>query len=415
MTRSLLEWAAVALVLAVAVVALYPNAVLRPDEPATVPTDVIKRLPEQLDNGDLDEFCRYMNLSAEAVRHGRIYFPVSDFDCPVSFLFPAGAVRAATGWPPVRVLNYFTLVALWLGGLAAYGFVREVGAAGPVAAVAAVGLVGANYLATHHHRGHMHNVQLVWMGSAFWSLARLCRPRATWRPAAGLGLAMGGQLLSSPSYSVYLGYVGLPAFAVAWWLTRHRQTGVTRAEVTRFLLSLVGAIALSAFVASFYLVPRLSNPPVVYPAPVFMPWVIDKFIDFVEPAHPTLFVGFPLIVLGVLAVNWCVRQPRPETVAMTSTLAASAVMTLPAVPGTPYWVLYHVMPMVDHVRVPIRFFPIGLLMLLGLVAVHLTACTDGKRPAARWLTAGGLFVALVAGNWLISPWFYGPGGRILGP
>lgn len=411
MTRRWLEWPAAALALAAATLALHPVAALRPDAPLPIPAEVPKRVPDVNEAGDLSQFCDHLDLAAEAAARGTLYFPVSDFDCPVTFLASGGAVKAMTGWSSVRVVNLFALVSLWLGGLAAYALYREVGADGPVAAAAAAGLVGSNWLAQAHQRSHLNNVQLVWMGLAFLAVARLSRPGAGWRPLLVLGLAMGGQILSSPTYTLYLTYVGLPAFVLGWWLTRWRQAGVPRAEVGRFAGRVLAAAVLAGAVSAFYLAPRVGQLSTAYPPPFLYGVVFEKFIDLFEPAHPNLFVGLPLFVLGVLAVNWCVRQPRPGTVAMTATLAATASMTLPAVAVTPYWVLYHTMPLMDRIRNPIRFMPFVLMMLLGLVAVHLTACTDGKRPAYRWLAAVGLLAALAGGNWLVSPWYYAPGGQ----
>jgi hypothetical protein len=410
MTRTALEWAAVAAFLAAATAALHPNAVLRPDDPPAYPAEV-RRLADFFPEGDLPHFVEYLEQSADALRRGRVEFHVGEFDCPPTFLLPGAAVRVLTGWPPVRVVNAFALVGFWVGGLAAYGLFRDLGANGPTAAVAAAGLVGCNYLASAHHWGHLNNTQLAWMGFAFWATARLCRPGAGWRPAAGLGLAMGLQVLSSPSYTLYLAYAGLPAFAAGWWAVRWRRGEATRAEAGRFAAKLAAAVFLAAAVAAFYLVPRLGNPSPSYVPPVLGPVAFQKFVDMTDPAHPVLFIGFPLVVLGTLAVNWCCRHPRPETIALTATLGTAWAMTLPAVPGTPYWLMYHTMPLVDRVRTPVRFAPMALMMLLGLVAVYLSAWADGRRPAARWLAGGGLLAALLGGNWLVSPWYYAPGGR----
>ena len=90
---------------------------------------------------------------------------------------------------------------------------------------------------------------------------------------------------------------------------------------------------------------------------------------------------------------------------MAATLAIAVVMMVPAVPGTPYWAMYRTLPMIDHLRVPIRFFPIAQLMFLGLIAVYLTQ-TVSTRRGGTWSAAGVILLALLAGNVFLSPWYY---------
>src|SRR5262249_34883705 len=155
-----------------------------------------------------------------------------------------------------------------LNGVAAYGFLRAVGAAGPLAAVAALGYMTPNFVLYSQHMGHMNYVQLQWIAFAFWGLVGVLRPAAGWWSAVGLGAAMGLQLLSPPSFSLYLAYIGLPVFAVAYLLA---SPAAARPGSGRLVLRGLVAVAVALAIAGPYLVARLDLMPRAHlvPGPAF--------------------------------------------------------------------------------------------------------------------------------------------------
>ena len=366
-----------------------------PEESRRTPHDVT------LMCNDTQAFSDFLAWFTAELRDGRATVPVSHFDCPVTFLAPAGALQLATDWPAVRIINLFTLAAVFLNAVAAFGFLRAVGATGPVAAAGAIGYMSPNFVLYAQHMGHMNYVQVQWVAFAFWALVEVLRPGSGWLPAVGLGLAMGLQLLSSPAFSLYLAYVGLPVFAVTYLLSARREQ---RPNLVRLVLQGAVAVAVALAVAYFYLAPRFGAMPEPLRVPPGRGFTWNSFAEWFDPAHPALFLGVPLFALGVLAARWWWWNKTPTGTAMVATLLVCAACMLPAIKGTPYWVLREYAPLFDRMRVPMRFFPFVLLMTLGLVATYLSACATTRR--GRWgYTA--LFLAALAANWLLSPWVYG--------
>ena len=345
-------------------------------------------------------FSFHLTTSTEAVKRGTVYFPLSDFDCPITFLVPGGLLQWATGWPPIRVINVFTLVAVFLNGVAAFGLMRSGGAAGPVAAIAAVGYMAPNFVLYSQHMGHMNYVQVQWIAFTFWGLLATVRAGAGWWPAVGLGLAMGLQLLSSPSFALYLAYVALPLFAVTHWCVAPRP----RPQLLGLALRGTVAVAVALAVAGAYLFPRMGAMPGRFdvPGPSFT-W--NHLGELFDPAHPTLFVGVGLFALGVLAGRWCCSNRSPAVAAALVTMCVATLCMLPAISGTPYWALREYAPLFDRMRVPTRFIPIVILMLLAPISWYLTASAE-RRTWATWGYAALLFLALLC-NWLLSSWVCG--------
>ena len=407
--RPFSTWAAALPFFAAAAVLLTLPTVRTPDVPREAPLASVARYGGVMIANDteafvwhVDNFAARFAESPAAAFHREVYFPFPEFDCPVSFVFAGGLLKWATGWPGVRVVNAFTLAAVFLNGVAAFGFLRAVGAGGPVAAAAAVGYMAPNYVLYAQHMGHMNYVQLQWVAFAFWGLVAALRPGAGWASAAGLGLAMGLQLLSSPSFSLYLGYVGLPVFAAAHLLATPARD---RPSFGRLAARGLVAAGVATAVAAPYLVARLGLMPATYqvPGPAFT-W--SGFYELLDPAHPVLFIGTPLFALGVLAVGRWWGHRTPDGTAMVVTLVATTACMLPAVFPTPFWALREYAPLFDRMRVPTRFFPLALLMLLGLVGSHLTARAAARGPRAEWGHAAVILLALAVGGWLWSPWFY---------
>jgi hypothetical protein len=399
--RTARAWVCTLLFLATATLVLNLRTIIDLDAQRPAPDEAIARHPSTLDANDTFAFSYHLERSADAAGRGRIYFPLTEFDCPVTFLVPCGELKWVSDWPPVRLINLFTLVAVFLNGVAAFGFLRAVGAGGPVAAVAALGFMTPNFVLYSQHMGHMNYVQLQWIAFAFWALVAVLRPGSGWLPAVALGVVMGLQVLSSPSFSLYLAYVGLPVFAVTH---RMASPSAARQPLGRLALRALIAVAVAVAIAAPYLIPRFDAMPDPLRMPTGRAFTWNSFAEMLDPTHPMLFLGTPLFVLGVLAVRWWWRNRTPSGTAMLVTLVAAAVCMLPAVPGTPYWVLRECAPLFDRMRVPSRFFPFVLLMVLGLVATYLSS---GTGPRGRWYSAGALLAALTAGNWLLSPWLYG--------
>lgn len=349
----------------------------------------------------IEQFANRAKESPSAIFRRDVYFPVPEFDCPVSFLLPCGLLKWATDWPSVRIINLFTLVVIFLNAVAACGFLRTIGVSAPAAVAAATTYMCPNFVLYAQHMGHMNYVQLQWIAFAFWGLAATLRPGAGWRPAVGLGLAMGFQLLSSPSFSLYLAYVGLPVFVLAYWLTPS-PTG--RPKLIPLALRGFVAVAIALVVSAPALIPRFALMPSTHhvPGPAFT-WA--NFSNVIDPAHPTVYVGIPLLILGLLALIWLARARTPVGFAMLATLVVAAACMLPDDTGKPFWVLREYAPLFDRMRVPTRFFPIAFLMLLGLVASAMT-WAEGKRLWVGWIFATVL-LTLAVSQLFISSWHCG--------
>jgi hypothetical protein len=402
--RSVLGWLVAVAVCALTTVGLNWEAVAHPDRQRSAPAVAVAREPLLLSFNDTDEFLFHLDQSTDALRRGHVYVPVTEFDCPVSFLLPGGAVRVVTGWSGLRVMNLFALSAFFLGGLAAYGLFRELGVCSALALAAAVGFQTTNCAFYYPHMGHMNSAQLHWLPAAVWGLAVTLRTGKR-LPAVTLGALMGSQALSSPSYTLYLTYFVLPAFACEYW----RAAGRAGQGLPLALLLRRGglAVVVALGIAAFYLVPRLGAMPKVFPLDPENGYHLTSVRALFDPSHPILYLGWRLIGLGIVGVIVSRTDPSPAAAGTVAGLYAVGLMILPGVVGSPLWLAYHTLPMLDRTRAPIRLAPFVLLFLLGVTALALTRLTAGRPRWVRVAGVGSLVVA-VAANWITSPWVFGP-------
>jgi hypothetical protein len=397
-------WIPAAIVLAVSTVLFNAKTVAHVDQPRAVVPAVAERYRKLLDNNDTTEFLNHLRRSVAALRRGKVYFPVSDYDCPVTYLLAAGAMALATGWPLLVVHNLFFLAVFYLNGLSAFAFLRSLVRSSLPALLGALAYQGCNYVLMCHYMGHMNNAQIQWIPLVFLGLCQTVRKGASLGWAALLGVAAGLQVLSSSYYTVFLATAALPVFGLAYGASALRDGLWCGRDLIRFALWLAFAAALAALVSGFYLIPRLGSPPKTFQLPWWRPFVLDHYLELLDPSEPALFVGLPPIVLAVLALRWWYLDPRPLTTAFVVTAAASLLLMLPAVPGTPYWFYYHLCPMFKYLRVPLRFFPIVLLMLTALNTLYLDAVFRNLGPARRRALAGAILCSFLTFNWLSSPW-----------
>ncbi|HEY2785254.1 MAG TPA: hypothetical protein VGJ05_09790 [Fimbriiglobus sp.] len=403
LARPVFGWLMAGTVCALTTVGLNWKTVTHLDRERSAPAASLARETLLLWFNDTDVFLYHLERSTEAVRQGRVYFPVTDFDCPASFLLPGGLLQAATGWSGLRVMNAFALAAFFLCGLAAYGLFRELGADRLLALVAAVAYQTGNCEFYYPYMGHMNSTQLQWIPAAIWALAATLRT-GRWTPAGVLGLVMGVQALSSPSYTLYLAYFILTAFAIGYFLAA-RRAGVGQPPL-RLLFRAVLAVAVALGVAAFYLVPRLDALPHTFPLDPDNGYHVTSLHGLVDPCHPMLFFGWGILVLGIFAVGASRSDGTPATVGTRTALYAAILMILPGVVGSPYWLAYQTLPLMDRTRAPIRLAPFVLLLLLSVTALTLTRLTVGRSWWVRW-AAGGTLALAVAANWAMSPWIFG--------
>jgi hypothetical protein len=399
-------WVLAAVVLAASTALFNAKFVSRLDQRRTVNPEVAERYSKFVVGNDTTGFLNQLERSAGALREGKVYFPVSDYDCPITYLLVAGATVLLTGWPPLVVHNLFFLTVFFLNGLSAFALLRSLARSTPPALLGALVYQSCNYAFMCHCLGHMHNAQMQWIPLVFLALCRMARRDSGWGWPALLGIGMGLQVLSSPYYTLYLAYIALPIFTLVYWVGALRSRLATDRDLARFALRTVCAMALAALVSGFYLVPRLGSPPSRYLLPWYRPYALDHYLELLDPSDPALFIGLPMFVLTVLALRWWYFRPRPLTTAVVVTMVGSLLMMLPALPGTPYWVYYHVFPMIDRLRVPLRFFPIFNLMLITLITLYLDDVFRNLTPARRWGLSGVVLLALLALNWLASPWVF---------
>jgi hypothetical protein len=365
--------------------ALVFRAALRhPERPVAGSEESMARYPLLWAFSDAEEFREHLRAAAEGIAQGRVVFPVSDYDCPVGFLLPMGALVAATGADLTTVMTGFAVGTNILAGLTAFGFMRALGVRVGLALAAGVGYQTAPYALYFPAMGHLHCAQLQWMPLVLWAGLRVVQ-QGTWRTAVGLGLAMGLQVLSSPYYTLYVAYFALPVLAGVWWW----KAEPPKPKLPRLVLCVGLAVAVAVGVALVYLLPRLGHLPRKYPLDANNGYHLTTLKSLWDPWHPLVFLG-PAAWLGVIsAVCW--RAGR--SVEFSATLAAATVvglMLLPGVPGSPYWAAYHTLPMLDHTRAPVRLAPLLNLLLLAA----------GAQWCSRhmmWTWAFGLAVAAGAG------------------
>jgi hypothetical protein len=403
-SRLVLELFAAILVFAVSTVVFNIRTIAGIREQRACPTVVMEQHPPIMSNDDTGEFLRLLDESASALKQGRIYFPVSDYDCPLSFLLPAGAVRLLTGLQPLVVLNLFFLVVFFLNGLAAYWFFRSVGGYEGLALLFGVFYQSTNFVFLSHHMGHMNNAQIQWIPIIFVGAIRLLAPEANLMWALLLGLTLGLQILSSPSYTVYVFCTALPIFITTYLFAARRNRALQWANCQCLFrnLGIAGLVAVS--ISAVYLIPRVGSMPVKYPQPTWLPFALHDCRQLLDPTHPLLFIGLPMFVLIILSTQWWLSNRDPLTTAIAVTMICSLSMMLPAVPGMPYWIFYEINPLFRHLRVPARFFPIFFLMLLALSIRYLTDSKRATSFARSCWTATSLFCLHLIFYWLSSPW-----------
>jgi hypothetical protein len=287
-----------------------------------------------------------LTSTATALREGKIYIPISDFDCPPTYLLPAGIVLLFTGWPPLIVHNLFFLVVFFFNGLFAFAFLRTLSKHLGLALLGALSYQGCNFVFWSHHMGHMNNIQLQWIPLICLAVWQLLSSGKGFRWAVLLGVGMGLQVLSSPYYTLLLCFATLPVFVLVYLGIAPRQRLLTAEYLIRFALQLV------------------------------------------------------------LAVRWWYDQPRPLTSAVGITMFVSLAMMLPAVPGTPFWFFYHLVALANRLRVPLRCFPIFHLMLISLTTLYLDHVFRHLSSIRKIMLAVGILLTLVGLNWLASPWAF---------
>ncbi len=399
-------WVLAAVVLAVSTALFNAKLVSRIDQRRTAVPEVAERYSKLLAGNDTTAFLNQLERSTGALREGKVYFPVSEFDCPVTYLLTGGATALLTGWPPLVVHNLFFLTVFFLNGLSAFALLRSLARSTPLALLGALAYQTRNYVFMCHYMGHMNNVQVQWIPLVFLALCQTARRDSGWGWPALLGVGMGLQVLSSPYYTLFLAYFALPVFTLVYWVGALRSRLATGRDLGRFALLSVCAAALAVLVSSFYLVQRLGSPPARFSLPWYRPWALDHYLELLDPSDPALFIGLPMFVLAVLALRWWYFHPRPLTTAVVATMMGSLLLMLPALPGTPYWAYYHVFPMIDRLRVPLRFFPIFNLMLIILTTLYLDDVFRNLTSARRWVLSGVVLCALLGLNWVASPWVF---------
>jgi len=370
------------------------------------------RIPDALallTTNDTDAFIYLLIESTTALGKGRFYMPLSNFDLCLTYLLPGSIVLLLTGWPPLVVHNLFFLVVFFLNGLFAFAFLRTLSRHLGLALLGALSYQGCNFVFSSHHLGHMNNIQLQWIPLIFlavWQLLSSERRALRWTVLLGVG--MGLQVLSSPYYTLFLCFAILPVFVLVYLIIALRQRLLATEHLIPLALQglLAGTIAL--LVSLFYIIPRLGTPPRVYSvnAATWRPYVLNDYLELLDPMDPALFIGLPLFVLMILAVRWWYEHSRPLTSAVGMTMVVSLVLMLPAVPGTPFWFFYHIVPLANHLRVPLRCFPIFYLMLISLTTLYLNHVFRDLSSIRRSMVVVGLLSVFVCSNWLVSPWAF---------
>ncbi len=397
-------WVLAVFVLAITTWLFNTRVVAHLDRPRSVAPSVEKRYDKLLYQNDTDNFLRYQETSAEALRQGKLYVPLGDFDCPVTYLMPTGAASGFTRMSPLVAHNLFFLFVCFLNGLTAYAFLRSLGCATPWALMGAVTYQGSNYVLMCHFMGHMNNVQVQWIPLIFLGVAESMRPGARWGWSLLLGAALALQVLSSPYYTLYLGFVTLPVFVLVYIVSDLRYSERTGWDLLGSIARLGLAACFAVLLSSFYLLGRLGSPSRTFVPPRGRQYSFDHYLEWLEPSDPALFIGLPTLVIAVLALRWWYLNRRPITTAMVATGVSALLMMFPALPGTPYWLFHRYVPFFNRMRVPLRFFPIFFLMLIALDMVYLS---EVYRRLSRGHRLALLLVALaafLAFNWLASPW-----------
>jgi len=200
------------------------------------------RLPDALTlltHNDTDEYLDLLSKSATVLREGKIYIPVGDFDCPLTYLLPAGIVLLFTDWSPLIVHNLFFLVVFFLNGLFAFAFLRTLSKHLGLALLGALSYQGCNFVFWSHHMGHMNNIQLQWIPLIFLAVWQLLSSEKGVRWTVLLGVGIGLQVLSSPYYTLFLCFAALPVFVLVYLTIALRQRLLPAEYLIRFALQLL--------------------------------------------------------------------------------------------------------------------------------------------------------------------------------
>ena len=398
------EWVLAAIILTISTALLNWTLVLHIDQRRTVAPELCEKYRELLDNNETLEFLRLLQQSTDSLREGKVYFRISNYDCPVTYLLAGGVMALTTGWPILLVHNLFFLIVFFLNGVCAYASLKSLGQDSRPALIGALLYQSSNYVFMSHYMGHMHCVQLQWIPLVFMSMFQMARRDSRLGWAALLGTVAGLQVLSSPYYTLYLGFVAVPVFSLVYFVGSSCRGSMTARDLVRFVGHAALAVGVAVLVSCFYLLPRLGSLPQHFTLPLWRPFALDHYLELLDPSDPALFIGLPMFVLSILSLRWWYHRPQLLTSAIVMTMGVSLLMMLPAVPGTPYWFFYHLIPLADRLRVPLRFFPVFHLMLIALATLYLNDVLRYHSPVRKWLVSAGVLVALLIFNWLASPW-----------
>ncbi|MFB9237306.1 hypothetical protein ACFFWC_17390 [Plantactinospora siamensis] len=332
---------------------------------------------------------------------------------PVTLLF-----GAATTFALIAAANLAGTAIAWY-----LLFTRTLRASRPAAALGAT-LCGFGPGMVSQSNSHLHMTAQWLVPVIVWLLVRMVRAadpehagrdrRRISTSAVGLAAAVTAQVFIGEEV-LFLTAVSLTVFAVAYALTSPR---LARRVLPGVAAGLIPAALLAAAVLAFPLWFQFKGPqgvrnglfsPAYFSAdlasfPAFSPLSLAGGPDAERlstgPSEYNTFLGWPLLVLGLLAAGWLLR--RPVAVACTTAAVVMAALSLGpelvvhghrTAVATPYTLLLE-LPVIDG-ALPMRF-ALALVPLLATVLVLAVDRARGLRwPAARWVAPAVLAAALV--------------------
>jgi len=285
-----------------------------------------------------------------------------DAECSPAFAVPAGLLSFVVG--PVRALNIFMLLYVFLSALAMFYLAKEF-LGEKAAVVSATLLVTSNYFLAEMFDGHINLIQFFWMLLAFLFVERLIKNQ-NWKDFLFLGLVLSAQAYASTQYLLFLALM-LPLYII---MRNYRL--LLKKQFWKYLLVtilVVGVIAgpyLIGFmggqskerdlIQNVYFSVGLPGSEVSYP-PL-------NIIGAFSPISP-VYILLPLFfAAGAILLSGKIKAWQLPFLLLS--LVAFILSLGPITSFAPYYFLYRFVPFFSSMRTPSRFF-LFVVMFLSLI------------------------------------------------
>lgn len=340
--------------------------------------------------------------TARRLSYGENPFVVDpDYTIPPSYIFVGVLTTVLLPVSTITFHNLFFVCSMFLAGVFAFLFVREVLDDVAVAALAGVLYISSFYVFNVYVMGHTNQWQIQWIPLILFGIERMrtdVETRFVGRTAVILGLAFSLQVLSSMQYSAYLSFI-LPLYLVLRTIYGAREF--------RSLLFWKGygaATVLAVVVTAPYLYVRLrfvqTGATDVSTLQADMnEWyhvqnVIGEF--FAADAQLQFFFRLLLVIGGFVTLLTVSRQRFRQLIPFAFLFGIGVMISWgPFSPWAPYSLLHRYWPLIEYFRVPYRMLPFAILGSSTLTASLLLHLPDSDTKWSRYrLAAVGVITTI---------------------